>query len=73
MSYSKLNQQIEQNHQKEIRQQQNPKTFDQDEIEITTEPILAKLLNASGYEEAVDFHLLKRKKTKRTISQGRSL
>ena len=73
LSYGKLNRQIEQNHQKESRQQQNPQTFEQDEIEISTEPVLTKLLNASGYEESVDFHLLKRKKTKRTISQGRSL
>ncbi|HEX8547213.1 MAG TPA: hypothetical protein VF691_09645, partial [Cytophagaceae bacterium] len=72
-SYGKLNQQIEQNHQKESRQQQQPQTFEQVEIEVTPEPVLGKLINASGYEEAVDFHFLKRKKTKHTISQGRSL
>ncbi|MBC8034877.1 MAG: relaxase/mobilization nuclease domain-containing protein [Chitinophagaceae bacterium] len=73
LSYGKLNQQIEQNHQKEKSRQQNPQTFEQVEVENTTEPLLEKLLNASGYEEAVDFHFLKRKKTKHTISQGRSL
>lgn len=73
LSYGKLNQEIEKNHHKEQAQHQNPQTFEQEELEVTTEPILSKLLNASGYEEAVDFHFLKRKKGKHTISQGRSL
>ncbi|MBC8033803.1 MAG: relaxase/mobilization nuclease domain-containing protein [Chitinophagaceae bacterium] len=73
LSYGKLNQQIEYNHRKEKSQQQNQQTFEQGEIEVIAEPILSKLLNASGYEEAVDFRFLKRKKTKHTISQGRSL
>ena len=73
LSYGKINQQIEQNYQKEKAQQQPPQTVEQAEIEVTAEPLLAKLLNASGYEEAVDFHFLKRKKTKHTITQGRSL
>ena len=73
LSYGKINQQIEKNHRKEIQQKKNLQSFEQVEVETTTEPLLDKLLNTSGYEEAVDFHFLKRKKTKHTISQGRSL
>jgi hypothetical protein len=59
LSYGKLNQQFEQNQQKVNNQKQNLPNFEQVEIEVTTEPLMEKLLNASGYEEAVDFHFLK--------------
>jgi hypothetical protein len=73
LSYGKLNQQLEQNQQKVNQQKQNLPGFEQVEIEVTPEPLLDKLLNVSGYEEAVDFHFFKRKKIKHTISQGRTL
>ena len=76
LSYNRLNQQIELN-QKLEKGQQNIDRHEEAEIQehrsrIPSANILSDLLQSQTYEESVDIHFLKRKKTKHNISQGRS-
>lgn len=76
LSYGKLNRQIELNQQNDIGQRQNLKSIEQQgnkAEETSVISLLTNLLKTSDYEEAVDSHFLKCRKSKHTISKGRSL